>query len=93
MFKFFRNQEQEKSIKDIGPPQVVKEVSQVLSLASLNIQYSADMKEPYRANITYEQRPTEWRDKGVIDKVEIIGNSWVDLLDRVAEHFNSNRTT
>jgi len=81
-FNLFKNKRQEKDVKSLPVSTMTKTVTKELYLDSINILYRSDKR--FRANIAY----SEYDDNsGLQEDIELIGEDWPDLLDKVNEHF------
>lgn len=92
MFKLFKSKKQEAKLKEAPIITSKKEVKKVLELSNLSIEYNADYRNMYRAKLTYKENINNWTNEGINENVEIIGEDWGDLIEKVTKHFEGEKS-
>lgn len=83
------SKKQIEEVKSIPVLKATQNLRKILALSKLSINFNMSQTRPYYANITYKENPTEWRDNQAVEDIELIADSWEDLIEKVVTHFGA----
>lgn len=85
---FIKKKEKEK-LKELPLPEATKSVSKKLSLYSVSLQYNVRYSSGHKfsANISYKENPKDYSNPGIVEELELLADSWPELVEKVSDHF------
>lgn len=88
--KLFKSKKQIAELKELPLLSATKNLHQRLRLSRLEIVFSITQRQPYRANVKYQERPTDWENPGAEITDELIAENWPELIDKVTALFETS---